>query len=152
VDNGTEFTARATDAWARAHGVELRFSRPGTPTDNPFIESFNDKFRDECLNRHWFGGLADARFTIEDWRIDHNLNRPHGPLGNLPLRVRGASFSGPPVGSASLRPAEARGTRDASTLGFVGPENGGRPAATSSGKTLTEGGREREGAGPPPAH
>ena len=83
VDNGTEFTARATDAWAHAHGVELRFSRPGTPTDNPFIESFNDKFRDECLNQHWFGGLADARFTIENWRIDYNLNRPHSSLGNL---------------------------------------------------------------------
>jgi len=84
VDNGTEFTARATDAWARAHGVELRFSRPGTPTDNPFIESFDDRFRDERLNQHRFGGLADARFTIENWRIDYNLNRPHGPLGNPP--------------------------------------------------------------------
>jgi len=84
VDNGTEFTARATDASAHAHGVELRFSRPGSPTDDPFIESFNDKLRDECLNQHWFGGLADARFTIENWRIDYDVNRPHRSLGNLP--------------------------------------------------------------------
>jgi len=64
--------------------VELRFSRPGTPTDNPVVESLDYKFRDECLNQHWFGGLADARFTIEKWRIDYNLNRPHNSLGNLP--------------------------------------------------------------------
>jgi len=68
---------RVLDRPAAAHG------RPGTPTDTPF-ESLDDKFRDERLNQHWFGGLVDERFTIENWRIDHNLNRPHNSLGNLP--------------------------------------------------------------------
>ncbi len=83
VDNGTEFTARATDAWAHAHGMETRFGGPGTPSDNPFIERFDDKVRGECLDQHWLGGLAGVRVTIENRRIDSNLNRPHSSLRNL---------------------------------------------------------------------
>jgi len=84
LDNGTEFTARAPNAGAHAHDVELRFSRRGTPTDDPFIESRDDKFRDERLNQRWVGGLADARVTIENWRIDYNFNRPLSSRGSLP--------------------------------------------------------------------
>jgi putative transposase len=81
VDNGSEFISRALDKWAYEHGVELDFSRPGKPTDNAFIESFNGSFRDECLNLHWFLDLEDARQKIETWRRDHNEFRPHSSLG-----------------------------------------------------------------------
>ena len=83
VDNGSEFTCRAMDQWAYFNKVELDFNRPGKPTDNPFIESFNGKFRAECLNENWFLSLVDARAKIEAWRQDYNRNRPHSSLGNL---------------------------------------------------------------------
>lgn len=81
VDNGPEFISKALDAWAHRHGVQLDFSRPGKPTDNAFIEAFNSRFRDECLNLHWFVSLEEARATIEAWRVDYNTERPHGALG-----------------------------------------------------------------------
>jgi putative transposase len=77
VDNAPEFTGKALDAWAYARGVQLRFIRPGKPVDNAFIESVNGKFRDACLNEHWFRDLTDARDTIEAWRQDYNDVRPH---------------------------------------------------------------------------
>jgi putative transposase len=80
VDNGPEFAGRTLDAWAYARGVTLRFIRPGKPVENAYIESFNGKFRDECLNEHWFVSLADAQVTIEAWRIDYNTVRPHSSL------------------------------------------------------------------------
>jgi putative transposase len=83
LDNGPEFTSKALDAWAYAHQVELTFSRPGKPTDNSYIESFNGKLRDECLNSHWFTSLDDARATLEAWRCDYNETRPHSALGQL---------------------------------------------------------------------
>ena len=83
MDNGTEFTCNHFDFWAYARGVRLDFSRPGKPGDNPFIESFNGRLRDECLNVHWFSGLDDARRKIEDWRKDYNETRPHSSLGDL---------------------------------------------------------------------
>jgi putative transposase len=83
VDNGTEFTSRALDTWAHERGVKLHFIRPGKPNDNPYIESFNGKFRDECLNENWFTTLRDARFTIETWRRDYNQVRPHSSLDNM---------------------------------------------------------------------
>jgi len=82
MDNGPEFTSRALDAWAYAHGVSLHFIRPGKPVDNAFVESFNGKFRDECLNENWFLDLDDARRKIEDWRQDFNTVRPHSSLGD----------------------------------------------------------------------
>lgn len=80
VDNGTEFASRALDLWAYENGVTLDFSRPGKPTDNPFIESFNGSFRDECLNLNWFLSLDDAREKIESWRAEYNEYRPHQSL------------------------------------------------------------------------
>jgi putative transposase len=80
VDNGPEFISRALDAWAHQHGVRLEFSRPGKPTDNAFIEAFNSRFRDECLNQHWFESLQEAQATIEAWWEDYNTERPHGAL------------------------------------------------------------------------
>lgn len=84
VDNGPEFTGRVLDTWAYAHGVKLDFTRPGKPVDNAYVESFNGRFRDECLNTHWFASLVEARVTIEAWRRDYNTVRPHGSLGGVP--------------------------------------------------------------------
>lgn len=83
VDNGSEFISKALDKWAYANAVTLDFSRPGTPTDNPFIESFNGSFRDECLNTNWFLSLEDAEEKIEVWRKDYNEFRPHSSLNDL---------------------------------------------------------------------
>ena len=81
VDNGPEFISKALDAWAYWNGVQLEFSRPGKPTDNAFIESFNGHFREECLSQHWFASLEEARSIIEDWRVEYNTERPHRALG-----------------------------------------------------------------------
>ena len=83
VDNGPEFVSKALDRWAYENGVTLDFSRPGKPTDNAFVESFNGRLRDECLNAHWFLSLADARAKIEAWRRYYNESRPHMSLGWL---------------------------------------------------------------------
>jgi putative transposase len=83
VDNGPEFTSKRLDQWAYLNGVELDFSRPGKPTDNAFIEAFNGRLREECLNQSWFLSLEDAREKVEAWRREYNETRPHGALGKL---------------------------------------------------------------------
>lgn len=82
VDNGPEFISKDVDLWAYWNHVKLDFSRPGKPTDNAYIESFNGRFRQECLNEHWFMDLEDARDKVESWRRDYNGERPHSSLGN----------------------------------------------------------------------
>ena len=82
-DNGSEFQGRLVDMWAYQHQVSLEFSRPGKPTDNAHIESFNGRFQDECLNTHWFSTIDDARVTIETWRREYNESRPHRSLNHL---------------------------------------------------------------------
>ena len=84
ADNGPEFVSLALDKWAYENGVTLDFSRPGKPTDNPFIESFNGSLRDECLNTNWFMSLEDAKEKIETWRQDYNHFRPHSSLADVP--------------------------------------------------------------------
>ncbi len=81
LDNGTEFTSRHFDAWACRHKIQLDFIRPGRPMENGYIESFNGKFRDECLSLHWFHDLDEARRIIEDWRWGYNHTRAHSSLG-----------------------------------------------------------------------
>lgn len=76
TDNGSEFISKAMDKWAYEHQVTMDFSRPGKPTDNAFIESFNGRLRQECLNTHWFLSLDDAKSKIEAWRRDYNERRP----------------------------------------------------------------------------
>ena len=83
VDNGPEFISRSLDLWAYWNKVKLDFSRPGKPTDNAFIESFNGTVREECLNQHWFLTLDEAQEKLESWREDYNTDRPHSSLGNL---------------------------------------------------------------------
>lgn len=82
-DNGTEFTGKEMDQWENRTGVQLRFIEPGKPTQNAFIESFNGKFRRECLEQNWFGDLNEARTTIEIWRKEYNDERPTKPLGRF---------------------------------------------------------------------
>jgi putative transposase len=79
-DNGSEFISRAVDDWAHRNGVKLAFSRPAKPTDNPFIESFNGKLREECLKQHWFKDIEEARSVVEEWRREYNQQRPHRSL------------------------------------------------------------------------
>lgn len=81
VDNGPEFTGKALDQWAWERGVKLHFIDPGKPVQNAFVESFNGKFRDECLSRNWFQSLEHARQVIATWRADYNDVRPHKSLG-----------------------------------------------------------------------
>jgi putative transposase len=83
LDNGPEFISKALDKWAYENGVVLDFSRPGKPTDNAFVESFNGSLRDECLSVNWFLSLEDARSKIEAWRLDYNVFRPHSSLDNM---------------------------------------------------------------------
>jgi putative transposase len=83
VDHGPEFEGQVLDAWAYAANVQLAFIRPGKPNENAYIESFNGKFRDECLNEHWFISMAHARRVIEAWRIEYNTERTHSSLDDL---------------------------------------------------------------------
>ena len=98
VDQGSEFVSRDLDLWAYTRGVTLDFSRPGKPTDNAFIESFNGKLRAECLNAHWFLSLDDAVRKCEDWRVDYNEVRPHSAIGNkVPISLTNRLVAhGPP--------------------------------------------------------
>lgn len=98
VDQGSEFISRDLYLWAYQKGVELDFSRPGKPTDNAFIESFNGKFRAECLNAHWFLSLDDAKAKMEEWRKDYNTVRPNSAIGNKPAisLMKGLSAAAPP--------------------------------------------------------
>jgi putative transposase len=80
-DNGSEFTSQVLDLWAYHNQVKIDFSRPGKPTDNAYVESFNGTLRAECLDAHWFGDLSEARQRIESWRVEYNASRPHRALG-----------------------------------------------------------------------
>jgi putative transposase len=84
TDNGPEFTCRAFIAWTQQHAIEHLLIDPGKPMQNGYCESFNGKFRNECLNEHWFNGLLDARATIAAWRDDFNQMRPHSSCGRMP--------------------------------------------------------------------
>jgi putative transposase len=84
TDNGPEFTSRAFIAWAQTHGIRHILIEPGRPMQNGYIESFNGRFRDECLNEHWFETLHQARTMIAAWRQDYNEVRPHGSIGRIP--------------------------------------------------------------------
>ncbi len=102
VDNGPEFAGRALDRWAYQRRVQLHFIQPGKPVQNAFIESFNGKFRDDCLNEHWFVDLNDARRTIEAFRRDYNSYRPHSSLGGQTpeeFARRAAALQAPPAPS-----------------------------------------------------
>jgi len=91
IDNGPEFVTQVVDRWAYENGVQLHFITPGRPMENGYIESFNGKFRDECLNENWFLDVEDARRKIAEWKWDYNHVRPHSALGYLtPMEFRNA--------------------------------------------------------------
>jgi len=97
VDNGPEFISKDVDLWAYWNHVTLDFSRPGKPTDNAYIESFNGRFRQECLNEHWFLSLDDTRDKVEAWRKHYNQERPHSALGNVTPEEYAAQVEPPKV-------------------------------------------------------
>ena len=111
VDVGSEFISQDFDLWAYANDDFLYFSRPGKPTDNGFVEAFNSKFRVEHPNAHWFMSLAYACEKLEDWRRQHNENRPHSAIGcYVPIAMH---FPG---GAASSSPLPSRKTPPSSGL------------------------------------
>ncbi len=110
MDNGPEFTSRALDQWAYQRGIRLHFIRPGKPVENAFVESFNGKFRDECLSENWFLSLSDARRAIEEWRLDYNTVRPHKSLQRLTPEQYARRLASP---------APLRGAPPASLVGAV---------------------------------
>ena len=107
MDNGPEFTSQAMDWWAHARDVKLWFIEPGKPMQNGYIESFNGKFRDECLNEHWFLDTADARRVTEDYRIDYNEVRPHSSLGRLTPKEYSATAELPTAAAPAERASAA---------------------------------------------
>jgi putative transposase len=104
LDNGPECTSKALDEWAYKRGVDLAFIRPGKPIENCFVESFNGRFRDECLNVHWFLSLDDARRRIEVWRVDYNHVRPHSSFGYEPPSLVAQEAGLQPTASTSAPP------------------------------------------------
>jgi putative transposase len=122
-DNGTELTSNAVLRWAAEHRIEWHYIAPGKPMQNAFVESFNGRLRDECLNENVFTTLIEARRIVEAWRIDYNTVRPHGRLGRLP----------PAVFGATRRPEEQRDGTLRSTGGFAP-----RPVAPSTERAKAE--------------
>ncbi len=86
-DNGPEVTCKAMFFWAKERGVKLQLIQPGKPTQNAYVESFNGKFREYCLNMHWFRDLDEARSEIDQWRKHYNEEKPHSSLGRMPPRL-----------------------------------------------------------------
>ena len=113
-NNGPEFFGRALDARAYAHGVALRFIRPGRPIENAYVESFNGHFGDECLNEHWFRSIAQAQTLIEAWRVDYNTVRPHHSLQQQTPSAYAAACAGLAPGWKACS-AAPRGAIDSTT-------------------------------------
>jgi len=121
LDSGPEFRGEALHQWAAAHGVALHFIEPGKPIQNAFAESFNGRFRDECLNESWFVSLPDAQRTIEAWRVDYNVARPHSGLADRTPAEFARAF-------AEHRPPQLPSE----------PRSGSRPYPTTSASTLQQ--------------
>jgi putative transposase len=102
LDNGSEFTGRVLEAWAMQHGVDLCFIRPGRPVENGFIESFNGRLRDECLNVEWFGSLHQAREKLAHWLEHYNFKRPHSALDDQTPATFASSYQSPAACSAPI--------------------------------------------------
>jgi putative transposase len=115
TDNGPEFAGRTMQDWAARNGVELRFIQPGKPVQNAYIESFNSRFRDECLSQHWFASLGHMRSVIDGWCDDYNHHRPHSALGYTPpakfaalRRLHAGDVTQQPEQSATIQPSDSK--------------------------------------------
>ncbi len=111
VDNGTEFASRTLEAWAYQRGIQLDFIRPGKPVENGYIESFNGRLRDECLNTEIFFSVDDARQKLETWRRDYNQVRPHSSLADRTPNEFRALWDNPPSPSTTLVPLAPAASR-----------------------------------------
>ncbi len=116
VDNGPEFISEALDQWAVAHAVKINFIEPGKPVQNCYIESFNGRMRDECLNQHWFTDIEDARRIILEWTREYNEEREHGTLGMTPREfarsaMESAEIANSVISALPTAPATATKTK-----------------------------------------
>ena len=102
VDNGPELISEALDQWATAHGVKINFIQPGKPVQNCYVESFNGRMRDECLNSHWFTDLDDARRTITEWTREYNEEREHGSLGMTPREFARSAMENAEIANSAI--------------------------------------------------
>ena len=103
-DNGSEFVGKAMEAWSYQNGVKLHFIRPGKPVENAFVESFNGRLRDECLNAEVFFDIADARLKLEQWQTDFNHCRPHSSLDDrTPAEFRSVAVADRPFAPSTVR-------------------------------------------------
>ena len=108
MDNGPEFIANIAEVWSRVNEISFAHIQPGKPTQNAYIESFNGKFRDECLNEHWFQNLAQARAEIARWRADYNEVRPHSSCGRMPPAKFAAQHRQSSTGGAVPAPLQTQ--------------------------------------------
>jgi putative transposase len=142
VDHGPECTSRALDAWAHRHGVKLAFSPPGTPPDNPFLEAFNVRLREACLNLHWFASVEEAGTTIEAWCVEYNTARPHTACPTKrqpcikPIGSRSRRFK-PPVTNLPSGPKFGCGPNERTLIYYVAQFSGGVSGLTSKNSTIT---------------
>jgi len=104
VDNGCEFASRTMDAWAYGHSIQLQFIRPGRPVENSFIESFNGRLRDECLNVEIFYSVQDAQQKLKKWRVDYNQRRPHSSLQDQTPQAFALAREGKQTGGSNVSP------------------------------------------------
>lgn len=102
TDNGPEFAGAVLDAWTYKNGIKHNFIKPGKPNQNAYVESFNGRVRDECLNEHWWRNIGHAKETIENWRIDYNEVRPHSSLNKL-TPAEFAKSAAPPMGGCAIQ-------------------------------------------------
>jgi putative transposase len=128
-DNGPEFTSKSMFFWARESRVKLHFIHPGKPTQNAFVESFNGKFRDYCLNLHWFTSLQDARSEIDTWRDHYNHVRPHRSLGKKPPAVFAKEAA--QYGNSHIKYGPDQGVRSEIRAWLVSPEKKTAPAGAA---------------------
>jgi len=134
-DNGPEFIAYAIQDWLEKNGIKTIYIKPGSPWENGHIESFHDKFRDECLNRELFGSLREARVVIESWRCEYNQRRPHSSLGYQTPEEYAARQTnqfdggGAPPNPAPLAAAGVRGEQGATAPGRQQTTNNNKPLA-----------------------
>lgn len=101
-DNGPEFTSDAFDQWAATHGIKINFIEPGKPVQNCYVESFNSRMRDECLNQHWFTDLDDARRIITNWTREYNEEREHGSLGMTPREFARSAMESAEIANSAI--------------------------------------------------